>query len=388
MRNEDQKKRILHVSKYYYPFRGGTEQIAQDCVTALKDDYEQKVICFNHEKGDKTDFVDDIEVVRCGAFFKISSQSLSITYAKKFKKIIKDFKPDIIVFHYPNPFVAAILLKNIRKDTKLVTYWHLDIVKQKILGKLFVGQNHRLIERSDLIISTSPNYVEGSPYLSKVKNKCIVVPNCINVERLKLNDEINQLSKFIREKNKDKIICLAVGRHTKYKGFEYLIKASKKLDNRFVIYITGKGEETKKLKKLAAGDPKINFLGVVNDIELKAYLKAMDIFCFPSITKNEAFGVALAEGMYFGKPAVTFNIPGSGVNYVCLKNEDGLEVPNRNINEYANAIKTLGNNPTMRKEYGENGKKRVIENFLNHTYNENIKNVIRTAEKIYCGKMS
>lgn len=43
------KKRILHISKYYFPFRGGIEQTAQDCVNALALDFEQKVICFNHE---------------------------------------------------------------------------------------------------------------------------------------------------------------------------------------------------------------------------------------------------------------------------------------------------------------------------------------------------
>ena len=42
------------------------------------------------------------------------------------------------------------------------------------------------------------------------------------------------------------------------------------------------------------------------------------IFCFPSITRNEAFGIALAEAMYCGKPAVTFTIEGSGVNFVSL----------------------------------------------------------------------
>ena len=29
--------RVLHISKYYYPFSGGTEQIARDIVVALKD---------------------------------------------------------------------------------------------------------------------------------------------------------------------------------------------------------------------------------------------------------------------------------------------------------------------------------------------------------------
>ena len=40
------KTRILHISKYYYPFLGGTEQVARDVVKALFDTgAEQRVIC-------------------------------------------------------------------------------------------------------------------------------------------------------------------------------------------------------------------------------------------------------------------------------------------------------------------------------------------------------
>ena len=42
--------KILHISKYYYPFSGGTEQIARDCVLSLKDSYDQKVIASNDGK--------------------------------------------------------------------------------------------------------------------------------------------------------------------------------------------------------------------------------------------------------------------------------------------------------------------------------------------------
>ena len=62
---------------------------------------------------------------------------------------------------------------------------------------------------------------------------------------------------------------------------------------------------------------------------------ACDVFCFPSVTKNEAFGIALAEGMYFGKPAVTFTIPGSGVNYVNLDGVTGIECKNADCKDYA-----------------------------------------------------
>ena len=69
------------------------------------------------------------------------------------------------------------------------------------------------------------------------------------------------------------------------------------LDDSFQIFIAGKGEETENLKAEAADDKKIHFLGLVDDVELKGYFNAMDIFCFPSITKNEAFGIEFLKRM-------------------------------------------------------------------------------------------
>lgn len=375
-------KKVLHISKYYFPFSGGTEQIARDVVLSLKDSCEQKVIAFNDGKEDKIDFVDDIEIIKCGCFAKISAQSLSISYRKQLHKVIEEFNPDIVIFHYPNPFVASFLLKELKnRDIKLVVYWHLDIIRQKFLRVLFNGQNRKLLERADKVIATSPNYIEGSKWLQSVKEKCVVVPNCINVERMELSAEIKERAEKIRKENKGKTICVAVGRHTEYKGFTYLIKASKLLDDSFRVFITGKGELTDSLQKEAEGDPKVIFTGRIDDVELKALIYASDIFCFPSITKNEAFGLALAEAMYYEKPAVTFTIPGSGVNYVCLNSENGIEVENRNVEAYAMAIKKLANNEELRKKYGMAGKQRVEENFLSSIFAMNISKEIKNINK-------
>lgn len=372
-------KKILHISKYYYPFSGGTEQIARDVVLALKDGYQQKVIAFNDGKEDKVDTVDGIEVTKCGCFAKVSAQSLSVTYQKHLHQIMIGFSPDIVIFHYPNPFVAALLLDELKHcNAKLIIYWHLDIIRQKILGKFFAPQNKRLLNRADKVIATSPNYIEGSPWLQSVKEKCVVVPNCINVERMKITPEIEQHAEEIRKENEGKTVCVAVGRHTEYKGFTYLIQASKLLDDKFRIYITGTGELTEKLHSEAAGDNKIVFTGRIEDTELKALILASDIFCFPSITKNEAFGLALAEAMYYEKPAVTFTIPGSGVNYVCLNEENGIEVENRNVEKYANAMIKLARDSELRKLYGQAGKKRVQEYFLSTGFKVNIEKLIQS----------
>lgn len=162
-------KKILHISKYYYPFSGGTEQIARDVVLALKGEYEQKVIAFNDGKEDKLDIVDGIEVTKCGCFTKIAAQSLSVSYGKHLHKVMKEFNPDIVVFHYPNPFVTALLLRELKNTkAKLVVYWHLDIVRQKYLKLLFAPQNRSLLARADKVIATSPNYIEGSKWLQSV----------------------------------------------------------------------------------------------------------------------------------------------------------------------------------------------------------------------------
>ena len=367
-------KKILHISKYYYPFSGGTEQIARDVVLALKGEYEQKVIAFNDGKEDKLDIVDGIEVTKCGCFTKIAAQSLSVSYGKHLHKVMKEFNPDIVVFHYPNPFVTALLLRELKNTkAKLVVYWHLDIVRQKYLKLLFAPQNRSLLARADKVIATSPNYIEGSKWLQSVKEKCIVVPNCINVERMTITPEIEKRAAEIRKENKDKTICVAVGRHTEYKGFTYLVQASKLLDDKFRIFITGKGELTEKLHEEAKGDTKNTFTGRIDDVELKALILASDIFCFPSITKNEAFGLALAEGMYYKKPAVTFTIPGSGVNYVSLDKVTGIEVENRNVEKYADAMRILSKNKELRLKYGKAGKERVENNFLSTQFCNNIK---------------
>ena len=373
--------KILHISKYHFPFVGGIEQVARDVVNALKGHCsEQKIICFNHEKGTKFDCVDEVEVTRVGCFKKkIASQSITLSYGKNLKKIMKSFDPDVVIFHYPNPLVAHYLLKYRKKNFKMILYWHLDITKQKILGKLFKGQTIKLLKWATKVVATSPNYIEGSPFLSTVTDKCVVIPCCVNEDRLKYDEKHINLARGIKSKYENKKICFAFGRHVEYKGLTYLVKASKLLDDNYSVLIGGKGPLTESLVKEAQGDNKVEFLGRISDDDLKAYLLACDVFCFPSITKNEAFGIGLAEAMYYGKPVITFNIPGSGVNYVSINGDTGIEVENRNVEQYAKAIKTI---VTESNElYGENGRKRVLAYFSQSQYFDNVRRLIADLKR-------
>lgn len=382
-------KRVLIISDFFPPYVGGIGQTTRVMVRLLKQSgIESKVICFNEDaqqgnaichRGETVhDMFDGIEVIRCGCFTKIFSQSLSLTLPGELKRVLDDFNPNIVIFHYPNPYEACFLLKYLRKDVKLIVYYNLDITKQKILGKLFHGQTIKLLERANAIVALSPNYIQGSSYLKKYQNKCTVIPCCVQEDRFSMTTEVLNLQASIRKKYENKTICFAVGRHVPYKGMEYLIEASRYLSGDFAILIGGKGPLTESLREKASGDDKVEFLELLSDVELSAYYAVCDIFCFPSITKNESFGIALAEAMSFGKPAVTFTIPGSGVNYVNLNGVTGIECPNGDSKAYAEALQKLADNPALREEYGRNAQQRVAGNFTTEQFQRDLYKLLQT----------
>ena len=378
------KARILHISKYYYPFLGGTEQVARDMVKALiGTGAKQKVICFNEDADDghmvcihgetKTETVDGVEVIRCGYFLKVRSQAVSSTYSSELKRVMDEFEPNVIILHYPNPFVTHYLLKYKSRNFKLLVYWHLDITKQRILKRFFNGQNLALIERSEKILGATPKHVDESEYSPQFGNKRYILPYMIDESNLAITDAEIEVGKQIKEKYKGKTLGFFIGRHVPYKGLTYLVKASKELENvdmRFLV--AGTGELTESLKEEAKEDHKIVFLGRITDSERRSYLYACDIVLFPSITRNEGFGLALAEGMYFGHPAVTFTIPGSGVNYVNLNGITGIECPNCDYRAYADALKKLSQNRELREKMGFAARQRVLEHFTSTSFKKNL----------------
>ena len=70
-------------------------------------------------------------------------------------------------------------------------------------------------------------------------------------------------------------------------------------------------------------------------------------------------------------------IPGSGVNYVNLKDKTGFEVPNGDRRAYAEAIEQLANNTALRNVMGQEAKNRVAELFLTSSFRTNILNMIQ-----------
>ncbi|WP_368327188.1 glycosyltransferase [Phocaeicola vulgatus] len=369
--------RILHISKYYYPFMGGVENICRYLVERMPM-HNTSVLCFNDSNKNEESNINGHTVWRCATIFNIARQAISFSYPIMMRKALRLSDPDIIQYHWANPFPAFFLYFQIKKKQKLIIHWHMDIIRQWYLYWLVKPIESWLIRRAEYICVTSPQYREGSKPLRNVKSKVRIVPNAIDESKFRLNDSDKKRVSEIKAEYGNRPIVLFVGRHTKYKGLSYLIESETWIKQECETVIAGSGPLTKSLKELVSRQNKkrIHFVGKLDDNELKCYLYAASVFAFPSITKNEAFGVALAEAMYCYTPCVTFTINGSGVNYVNLHNVTGLECPNRDSKAFGEAINLLLSDNALRTRFAQTAHDRVNQNFL-------IRNMIAKMESVY-----
>lgn len=367
-------KKVLHISKYYPPYKGGIEDVCYNIVRLLQKyrSIEQKVICFSGEKETTNEVYDGVEVFRVGSRTQIARQIITLSYRKELKKILLEFNPDIIHFHAPNPLIAYYLLSVIPSHTGLIVHWHSDIVAQRQLYKLVKKVEDRLLQRATIILATSPNYIEDSLPLQKYVHKVEVLQNFIDPSKFSLTPELLKKVDKIKKQYNNMPILFFLGRHVYYKGIQFLIEAEPYITHNCVLLIGGKGELTEELKRKNRSS-RIHFLGRVDDEDLPMYYCASDIFVFPSVTKNEAFGVALAEAMYCKNAAITYTIKGSGVNWVSLHGVTGIESENGNIEQLSRAINTLLADTELRKTYAEAAKKRVEDNFTIEIIEERLK---------------
>ena len=355
--------KILHLTKYFPPTYGGIENQAKYICDYL---HEKKikttVLAFGKKNSIKST---NYKIFEVKPFFTILSQPFSIKYFFLAKKIFN--QNDIIHFHYPN-IMGLLVCFFFLKKKKLIIHWHSDIINQKYINLLFYPIEKNLIKRASKIIFTSKIYSKRFKYYKQYKKKIKVI-NCGSHDLSKEFDRRKELKKKflkIKKKYENFNIIYSIGRLVKYKGYKYLIKSSTHLDKNTKIIIAGDGKEYSDLQKLIKRQNLNNKVFLIKKISYTdhlIYLKLCKVFCLPSISKNEAFGVALIEAMSFSKPLVSTNIDGSGIKFVNLNNLTGYVVPVKNSTKLGKRLFELINSKFINKHFSKNSKIRFQKLF-------------------------
>ncbi|GHU36742.1 glycosyl transferase family 1 [Betaproteobacteria bacterium] len=268
---------------------------------------------------------------------------------------------DIVHLHLPDP-MSHLASFAIPAAVPRVITWHANIVRQKHLLKLYQPWQNRLLRQAAAVIVATPEHLR-SPALSApgIREKTHVIPYGFDLSDFA---KAHPLTQTLREKYPGRRI-FALGRHVSYKGFNVLLEAMSLMDTDVQLLLGGAGPLTHELRQQAETlgiARRVQFLGKIPQAELPARYQACDVFCLPSVTQAEAFGVVQVEAMAAGKPVVNTEL-GNGVNFVNQDGITGLTVPCNNAAALAAALQTLLLDKHKCQQFGANAQARAEREF-------------------------
>jgi len=381
--------RVLQLGKFYDPFVGGMETVLKEVCESLAEQVHFEVVVANTRF--RTEREDGkVPVTRVASMGKLFSCSI----APSFPLWARRFDPDLIHVHLPNPLaeVSALLAD---RDIPVVAQFHSDVVRQRKLLRVYGPLLEAFYRRASCIVVPTARHIEISPFVSKYRDKCRVVPFGIRISSFELPETTQKKVDELRD-GLPSVLC--VGRLVPYKGLEYVIRAMEDINARLRIIGTGPLEYS--LKSLAherGVADRVEFLGEASAEDLVAHYHACDVFALPSITNAEMFGVVQLEAMACRKPVISTNLP-TGVSWVNQHGKTGYVVAPGNVAELAQSIKLLMSNPQLRAEMGAAGRMRVEQHFTStrmaaamlEVYEEMLNQPCRkgvTGKRVHCGEV-
>lgn len=323
-----------------------------------------KVRYISNLKPNKKEMIYYLKKKNFNMFFKGIATSLKTGYVKYIKtaKVLKKLDTDVIIttraLH--NRLSSKFANSNIKK----IAWEHNHHNNNKKYIKSIVNS----CRKSDYLVNVSNELSEFyKKYLGK---KSIYIQNCLDYVPSKISK--------LDSKN-----IISIGRLSKEKGFDDLLKLFKKISLKYPdwkLNIVGDGMEKNKLlslaKELKLGD-KVVFHGYQNKDYINELFQDSSIYVMTSHT--ESFGLVLIEAMSYGVPCISYT-SAQGANEIITDGVDGFLVDNRDETDMINKISMIIDDEKLRKKLGKNGKQKS-KNFTGDVVLEKWSKIINSRRK-------
>ena len=366
---------VLHVYKDFFPpVYGGIEQHLNLLCRTLRPFCDVRVlVSASGSSRTRREMVDGIPVMRAGEWLRVASAPICPTWPI----LLRRLRADIHHFHFPNPTGDVSYWFSGARGKIVVTY-HSDIVRQSTILPLYRPFLWRLLRKADVILPTSPSYVESSEYLRPFRDKCEVVPLGVDLHRFERREAIEARAAEWRAEWKAPMV-LFVGRLRYYKGVDVLMRAARRIEGRIAIVGDGPYENILRImhRDLDLGD-RVVFLGAQSEFDLLALYRAARVFVLPSTLRSEALGLAMIEAMASGSPVVSTEL-GTGTSWVNQHDVTGRVVPPGNPAALAEAINAILADDALAERYGCAARARVEAEFSHQVM---ARRVLRVYERI------
>jgi len=279
----------------------------------------------------------------------------------KLAYIIAREKPDIILSFLTYANLIAILAKkfSFSKSRLIISERSLASlqIKNQRLSRIKTFLINKLYPYADRIVAVSQGVKRDLMANFEIEGRRIeVIYNGLDIKRIKkLSLEAVNHNLF---ENRT-LYIIGIGRLTKLKGFQFLLKAFKLVREKHKgkLLLLGEGEEFNNLESLCRAlsiEKEVAFLGF-QDNPYK-YLARSNIFVLSSLW--EGFGNVIIEAMACGIPVIATRCP-YGPEEIITDGVNGLLVPVGDVNALAEAILRLLDDEPLRRRLGEAGRRRA-----------------------------
>lgn len=354
--------RVCHLSKYYPPAAGGIETHVRTLALAQAElGAEVRVFCVNHEGGPtKVERDGPVEVTRFGRWASLAK----IDACPELPGALARVEADVLHMQVPNPTMMLALLAA-RPRVPLVVTYQSDVIRQRLRAWLFRPFERLAYRRVRAILSTSPGYAAGSPFLRPYADRLDLLPNGLDLAPYHTPSPEHRAEADRIRRGYAGPIWLGCGRMVYYKGFRNAIHALNHVQGTLILIGGGPDRRTleEEARRLGLGDRVVFPGNLPHYLDLTPYYLAADAFWFPSNARSEAFGLVQVEAMAAGCPVINAAIPHSGVPWVSRHELEGLTVPLDDPVALAAAARRLIEEPGLRDRLVASARERAVAEF-------------------------
>lgn len=337
------------------PEAGGAEVHLYEILRRLAKKGHQVTWVSSKFKGNKSlDKVDNIQIIRIGNKFNFNF-AFFLHYLIRFRKqnfdvIIDDVSkvPLCVHLYSKKPTIAIIHHihgKSVFDELPGIMAWYVYIMEKILLSWFYRGGlPHDIVTVSR---STKRELIDFG-----IREHIHIVHNAINPDLFSShNDSENPPGTFSPT-------IVYFGRVKRYKRIDHILRMFKLIKNKIPpahLIIAGKGDNYKTLKNLS-NSLKLNsveFKGPISEKEKVEILKKAWVHVMAS--RKEGWGISVIEANACGVPVVGYDV--LGLRDSIRNGYNGFLVEDGNIEELANKVMTLIENPKIRRKLSHNAKK-------------------------------
>lgn len=305
------------------------------------------------------------------------------TAYNKLKKLIKEFKPDIVHTHAAKSGALGRLAAKHSNVPLIVHTFHGHIFHSyfnSLKTNLFIRTERYLAGLSDAIVAISDVQKKelAGDFKIAAADKFRVIPLGLDLDNFMINQE-EKRSKFRTEfgLNDDTIAIGIIGRLVPIKNHSLFLKSLKYvLDNTTVkvkAFIVGDGDSRSGIQQMADGlgikytqhtDTAHPYPLVLTSwrTDVDTICAGLDIIVLTSL--NEGTPVSLIEAQAAGKPIVSTRV--GGIADVVLENKTALLSEITDEKSFSDNLLRLVSDPGLRQKFSNAGKEHVVNKFSYH----------------------